>query len=414
MVPSWLVFVASLPLLPNGKLDRRALAQLAATAQLPQAEGSAPRTALEAELARLWEDLLGVRPVGIHSDFFDLGGHSLLAVRLLVRIRQQFGREISLAALFGGATIERLAGLLEEKEGAAESPVVILQPEGSRAPFVCVHPIGGGVLVYGALARLLGSDQPFYALQAFGLGGGRRVPQATIEGMAEAYLSALRRVQPMGPYRLGGWSYGGVVAFEMARQLEAAGEEVALLALIDTLAPSDSSEEAILDDSAVGLGLAREEARQLGKEWALTLADLNGLSGDARLLRVLAELQRVGIVGPEIELPDLSGFLDDYKARMSMLMRYRPGMYAGKVTLFRAREIDDEERAQILATQEVSLADPALGWERVASGGVEVRLVGGHHATVVLEPHVRELAEALRVCLDPAAEPLVTSPQEEV
>jgi len=203
----------------------------------------APRTAAEAVLAEIWQEVLGVERVGISDSFFDLGGHSLLAVLLMARIEKRCGRSLPLAALFAAPTVEALAALLD-RAGAqpGRSPLVAIRPAGRLAPFFCVHPVGGQVLCYLDLVRHLAPDLPFYALQS----PPDLVPQpaapppgpASIEGMAARYLSEVRRVQPRGPYRLGGWSLGGVIAFEMARQLAAEGERVSFLALIDSLPPA--------------------------------------------------------------------------------------------------------------------------------------------------------------------------------
>ncbi|MCP4562897.1 MAG: non-ribosomal peptide synthetase, partial [Bosea sp.] len=189
---------------------------------IPVAEGAdlAPRDTVELRLARIWEELLGVQPVGIRSDFFALGGHSLLAVRLMARIRQEFGRDLPLATLFQDRTVEHLAAQLRRQQGETDRrALVAMRSQGIRPPFFCVHPVGGNVLCYGDLARHLGSDQPFYGLQVPDCEGELFLTE--IDEMARHYAAAVREVQPQGPYRLGGWSMGGVVAFEMARQLEA-------------------------------------------------------------------------------------------------------------------------------------------------------------------------------------------------
>ncbi len=237
MVPSAFIALDALPLTPSGKVDRRALSSLEGARPQVGTPFVPPRTPLEKLLAGLWERVLQVGAVGVHDSFFELGGHSLLAVRLMAQIQEVTGRRLSVAALFEAPTVERLASLLRQEAGTW-TPLVPIQRNGSRRPFFCVHPVGGNVLCYAELARELGPDQPFYGLEARGLTG-EEEPCETIEAMASLYVAAVRAVQPEGPYLLGGWSMGGVIAFEMARQLQQRGEQVELLALIDSYAPRD-------------------------------------------------------------------------------------------------------------------------------------------------------------------------------
>ena len=194
----------------------------------------APRDALELQLVRIWEELLDKRPVGVHEDFFQIGGDSVLAMSLLARIVNETGYNLPAGGIFQARTIAKLAAVLHEGcSPEAWSPLVPIQPEGSAAPFFCVHPGGGNVLCYLRLSQHLGADQPFYGLQAPGLDGICE-PLNTVEEMAERYVAAIRRSYPHGPYALGGWSVGGVVAYEMAQRLRADGQEVRTLAIMDS------------------------------------------------------------------------------------------------------------------------------------------------------------------------------------
>ncbi|MCZ0900911.1 thioesterase domain-containing protein, partial [Microcoleus sp. HI-ES] len=173
----------------------------------------------ESTLAQIWSKILNTEPVGIGDNFFDLGGDSLLAIRLINEISQQFERELPLSALFLHPTIEGLADSLDSGTNSEEwSPLVAIKPRGKNPPFFCVHPIFGVVFPYVELAFGLGENQPFYGLQPKGIDG-ESSPLTSIEDMAADYIAALRTVQPKGPYFLGGWSFGGLVAFEMAQQL---------------------------------------------------------------------------------------------------------------------------------------------------------------------------------------------------
>lgn len=204
----------------------------------PAIKEAEPRRAAnptERKLQAIWESLLGTSPIGLNENYFELGGTSILAVRLFAQIAREFQRKLPLSILFEAQTIAHLAEVLQT-EGASPdwSPLVAIQPNGSRPPFFCMHGGGGNVLIYRELSRHLGIDQPFYGLQAQGLDG-ERPCLTTIEEMASLYVKEIRRVQPMGPYYLGGYCMGGTVAYEMAQQLKAQGDEVALLALFDTM-----------------------------------------------------------------------------------------------------------------------------------------------------------------------------------
>ena len=232
LVPTAIVAVDDLPMTPSGKVDR---------ASLPAPDRStidrqvvAPRDAVEARLVSLWEDVLPARPIGVTDDFFDLGGHSLLAIRLLARVEAEFGRRLPLSSLLRGTTIEDIAARLRDDEGGPWSPLVALRPGGSGPAFFCVHAADGFLFPFYDLARRLG--RPFFGVQPFGMDDDGPA-SASVEEMAARYVDAALATQPEGPYHLGGWSLGGLVAFEMARRLVEAGSEVATVAILDTPAP---------------------------------------------------------------------------------------------------------------------------------------------------------------------------------
>jgi amino acid adenylation domain-containing protein len=225
MVPSVFVSLEKMPLTPNGKVDRRALPAPDLRLSM-KANYVPPRDTIELQLAQIWEEVLDVRPIGVRDNFFDFGGHSLLAISLMTRIQQQFGKNLSLATLFQNPTVDQLATILRSSTGSHTSAIVVtLQPGGSQQPFFCVHPGQGTVLAYVDLARCLGSEQPFYGLESLGLYEENK-PYSSVEEMATHYIEAMRTIQPQGPYNLGGWSFGGLVAFEMAQQLALQGQEV--------------------------------------------------------------------------------------------------------------------------------------------------------------------------------------------
>jgi len=378
MVPAAFVVLERLPLLPNGKVDRRALPEPQAEAEISQVPARGP---VESQLVRIFEEVLGT-PVGVGDDFFERGGHSLLAVRLLARVREQFGRALPLVTLFERPTVKQLAELVTRRDEPARpwSPLVEVRPgtDPEKPPFFCVHPAGGSVLVYAALARHLGGEQAFYGLQARGIDG-HGEPFDRIEEMAACYLEAVRQVQPAGPYFLGGWSLGGTVAFEMARRLQQEGEAVALLAIVDIHARAFSSVEE-LDTTDLLMGM-------IGEWLPVTAEELRGLEPDDQLAHALGRAQEIGALPASYGMAEARRLLEVYEANLAARRSFAPRPYPGRIDLFRAREQPPD-----------APADPTMGWAEVADR-VEVHGVPGSHQNVVREPHVRELARQLGSCL---------------
>jgi amino acid adenylation domain-containing protein len=401
MVPSAFVMVDALPLTPNGKLDRQALP---APGQKPPELDRifvAPRDDLEFQLAQIWEELLNIRPIGVTSSFFDLGGHSILAVRLMTQIQKRFSRDLPLSVLFQAPTIEHLADLLRQQTRSLPwSPLAKIQPTGSKLPLFLIHPIGGEVLGYAGLARHLGPDQPLYGLQAPNLAevGDDDIP---IEDMAAFYIEAIRTVQPEAPYLLGGWSFGGIVAFEMAHQLHREGQEVALLIMLDTWSPD--IHRVPPDDAQLLVELARTQARMKGKDLSLSPEYLRGLDPDQQVSYVLEQAKIAHIIPPDIEAPWLRRFLQGYKARGRAVYNYLPPVYPDRITLFRASK-KNSEFLDYLEKMGVDVDDPTLGWGKLSSEPVEIHIVPGYHETMCQEPYVQALAGRLSACIQEATE----------
>jgi amino acid adenylation domain-containing protein len=391
MVPSAFVRLEALPLTPNGKVDRKALP---APGERPGDEHTfvPPRTQIEALLVEIWEYLLQTRPIGVHDDFFHLGGHSLLAVRLMAAILDRTGRQLPLASLFSARTVAGLAAELSiiRAVGANASPLVALRRTGSRRPFFCVHPVGGGVLCYEPLARLMGPEQPFYALQALGVERDEGAQQ-TVEAMAERYLAAVRAVQPEGPYQLGGWSFGGLIAFEMARQLTAAGEEVAALVLLDSRVPRAAP---------TGDAMAGFEA-QMAAELGLTLTEeeLAPLGPVAALARVVEVAEEAGTLPRGRGAALVHGIRATRQAATVAASRYAARSWNGSLTLLRAQDTEG------------LLPEEDFGWGRLCATPIAVRAVPGTHGSMVRTPHVEEVARVLMRVLDAAGGGLATRPE---
>nr|WP_255217199.1 non-ribosomal peptide synthetase [Myxococcus sp. AM010] len=385
MVPSVVRVLAALPLTPNGKVDRKALPAPDALRPESTRAYAAPRDAFELVLARIWEELLGTGPIGIHSDFFELGGHSLLAMRLVSLIRERLGRSLPVVSLFQAGTLAELASRLRQAPGHV-SPLVPIQSGGSRRPVFCVHPVSGNVLPYLELARCLGPDQPFYAFQAPGLEG-ERAPLGTVEAMAATYVEAMRGVQASGPYRLAGWSLGGVVAFEMARQLEQQGEQVEQLTLIDAYA-FDQRPVAPVGAEWIAARFVEFTGQLLGLPVSELMADAQP-ADEASLLGRLLELgRRTGVLPPGVGAEQLHVLYRVYERNLRALWDYQPGRYGGRVTLLRASE-----------THVPTGTDG--GWGALAAGGVEVHELSGDHHSILRAPAVDVLAEMMTLKSSP-------------
>jgi amino acid adenylation domain-containing protein len=380
MLPSAFVFLDALPLTPNGKIDRRAL-------PAPEQTGSdlaeilvPPRDVLELGLVQIWQDLLGVQPIGIRHNFFELGGHSLLAVRLVSRIRQQWGQSLPLATLFQNPTIEHLANVMRRRAKPLTSSALVTLQKGDarKRPLFLVHAAGGGMMCYADLVRHLGASQPCYGLQARGLDGDQE-PDTQIEVMARSYIELLRTAQPQGPYLLGGWSLGGVIAFEMAQQLTAQGQAVALLVLIDSYAPTGKPEA---EDE---LTLLARFGRDLGVSWQTVPYDLDYLKQldlDERLAYLLEQAQRARVMPPDIELAQIRRLFHVYQSNVTAIRQYVASPYSGAITLFKAQEAQTE-------------AGMDLGWGKLAVTGVTVQQIPGDHYSAMREPNVKAWAGQL-------------------
>jgi amino acid adenylation domain-containing protein len=423
MVPSALVPLDEMPVSATGKVDRGALPAPSAVDDEPRLY-TPPRTMVEHQLAQIWTGLLGIAQVGVREDFFELGGHSLLALRMFAEIEKLTGRRLPLAALFEGATIEHLATRIESVVyDEAEPPVVVLQGEGTATPFVMIHgDVRGGGWYCRRLAPLLGADVPLIVLPTLrpGDAGG---PE-TVEGMAAQHVRTLRSVQPSGPYRIGGYCAGGMIAFEMARQLEANGDRVERLVLIDAVAGNARFRRlAPLIDAA---SRAPTEAQRLERRSAL-LTRLRYYSGRLRRVRqqgasaqvnwVLTNIRR-RLTGAQkaANLPQVAPGThrrseEEFNARpgTDLLLfqgraagAYIPAAYDGAIDLIVSVEPTGQVSKELSAAMGAGAAAPELhtgrrGWERV-SPLVRVHPILNSHLGLITDG-LPVLAEHVRACL---------------
>lgn len=325
MIPAAVVVLDELPLTPHGKLDRKALPAPDFTTA---ASVSHPRDTREEVLCALFADVLGLERVGIDDSFFDLGGNSLSATRLITRLRTTLGVNLPVRALFGASTVEqlaaRLAGTDRDREPIAGNGCLLpLRAQDSRPALFCVHPVEGISLGYAGLLAHLGADQPVYGFQAAGLDRPERLP-AKLEQMARDYIEHMLAVQPEGPYHLLGWSFGGVVAHEMAVQLQQMGKEVALLAMMDSH-PGDALTGGMSEEDALALlltsaGADPAEARTHGVDRAEVLERVGQGQGHLTLL----------------DTDQLSAVVDICRNNAQLMAEYTPSPYRGDVLFFTA------------------------------------------------------------------------------
>ncbi len=348
----------------------------------------APSTPLETELAAIWRELLGIERIGVHDDFFELGGQSLTAVRFFARIRSKYGVDLPIITLLDAPTIEGCvqvlsaalaAGPVEPAVGPGFRSLVEIQPGGTHQPFYCVHGAGGNVLNFRELARALGPEQPFYGLQARGVDGTLR-PHVTLEEMASAYFREIQTVQPTGPYMIGGYSGGGLVALEIARLMTDAGHAVNLLALIDTLHPAVPVRK---------MTLARYVQRILDEGPAYLRQAVGGRMTKRRSKRDLAEIRSLLANGQPIP-PDLRE-IHLIRSFEEAVARYRPRPWKGSAILFRVEQLDYIHRD----------APEAYGWDEVISD-VTVNRVPGTHANLLLGLEAASLIDALGLAIEGA------------
>jgi aspartate racemase len=375
MVPADFVFLETMPLTPNGKVDRKALPAPQAREVERQEDFVAPRDNFELTMTRLWEQILNKRPISVRDNFFELGGHSLAAARLMGQVEKEFGKNLLLTDLLQAPTVEELVAMVRlETPSTARSAVIALQPLGSKPPFFFVHGLGGTVMRFRDLARHMAPDQPFFGIQAKGLDGAEACLNR-VEDMAELYLRDLRSAHPEGPYYLGGYSFGGYVALEMARRLLQQGEEVRSLMLLDTYVGGSQSllGRFMTLSSAQKIAYVRRRAQRYRKNLKRRI--------EFWFLPPAVKKVRRGCGAAEHS--------------------YELTPYPERIVLFRAGEKGLR-----------GLEEPGDGWQKYAAGGLEIHELDGDHGNILNEPNVQFLAAELRQRLERAqseSSPIVTT-----
>jgi amino acid adenylation domain-containing protein len=370
MIPAFFQMLEQLPRTPSGKVDRSRLSALELDATRTVV---GPRTELEASLVRLWEEALDVRPIGVTDNFFDLGGHSLLATRLCAQLSEQTGHRLHVATFFQAPTIAELAARLSEQPDQSAGLLVPLRTHGLGTPYFCVPGIGDNPFIFADLARHLATDRPVYAFrfpdEAREM---QSSPRELVTTIARELVDRVRSVQPRGPYLLGGYCFGGLIAFEMAQQLRDSGEPVAALTIFEMFLPGASR----LPDARDRLAYHLRFLRSVGWRDRIGFVKRHGRRRLARFGRRLSP--RLGDAVAQLTLPSAGDF-SPHRA------------YAGRLTLFRGSEQPDG-----------LTFDHDMGWGGLASEGVVVHEMDGHHTDAYKEPSISKWISALRDTLEQA------------
>ena len=399
MIPSTFVLLDKFPLTSNGKIDRKAFPAPSYVDIQPAHDFVRPRTETEKTLAAIWSEVLKVDNIGINDDFFELGGDSLLAIKAVSRIQDVFEVSMPLSTLLQAPTIASLAEILGKKHWVPSwSSLVPIRSGGSKPAVFFMHSHSSNVLEYYSLANRLESDQPVYALQARGLNG-QVVKNSSVEEMVSAYLDEVRSLQPNGPYYLGGFCFGGVLALEAAQQLTAAGQEVALVVMIQSMHPDfmrfkpditmfrrwwyRTTKRVNLELENLsygGKGYFVQRSRRLwDRVRARTAIAFYNMSANDSI-----DLSRL----PMYQILEALGIQHD-----KAYEKYAPRPYYGDVVIFRASK-------QLSGL----MADEYLGWRGVLHGHLDVCEVPGHQQNLLAEPNVSGLARELSARLK-AAQP---------
>lgn len=373
MIPSAFVTLGELPLTANGKVDRSALPD--PHENLSETVFVAPRTPFEETLAKVWARVLRLDRVGVHDNFFELGGHSLLAVRLAREIEIALNKTLPPAMLFQFPTVEQVAGAVGERNLPALSPLVPVRSTGSKPPLFFVH----GDYGYGHFPTYLKRDRPFYGLAQHL--EGRVLRHTSVEQIAAYYVSKVRTVQPAGPYFIGGHSVGALIAFEMAQQLRRDGEPIAMLVLLEA---ATKEQEAAADAASVG---SKRRDSALAVSRAAPKAKLMYFSSWLKKQLRMGMCEIYHVLNRPLP-PKLQKFylrkIVFAKIYREAARDYRPKAYPGHIVYFKAR---------------AATRDSAERWRSLAQGGLEVHEVSGGHATMLRDPHAKELAGELAACI---------------
>jgi thioesterase domain-containing protein len=382
MIPSFYIELETFPINPNGKVDHAALAAMDVLPTSKETSFIAPNTDLEKRLKGIWEDLLNVQPIGLRDNFFTLGGHSLLAVRLFSRIESELAIKLPLAPFFESPTIESQARSIEDHELEVGATIVAVEAQGEKPPFFCISPTVIDVMTYIELSKHMGKDQPFYALYSPILGQWRTGANQR-KAIALQFIEKIREISPQGPYLIGGYSAGGIVALEVAQEMERMSLDVALLVLFDTFGPTPPKRLPWVTPWLFNLLLlVRRVESYLWKFWILDWKDKLDYLRISKVRSWISDRYlEVGKMDERELLEETHHFLED--------STYAPESYDGNVLLIRANK-------GLLGVE----YDPKLGWGETFTGNFEICTVPGDHEAILFGPRSQHVAEQLKNYFD--------------
>ncbi|EGK09175.1 non-ribosomal peptide synthetase [Desmospora sp. 8437] len=384
MIPTHFIFMDAFPVHENnGKLDYKAF-----PSPIPSRDKEvylAARDRMELEMVKLWEKVLHINDIGLTDNFFDIGGHSLKAVELLDAIHETFDVELPLTTLFQKSTVMELCDHIRDEVPIWGEILVCMQKgDGSEAPFVMIHPGGGGVLCYYHLTKALGAHQTVYGIQAVGYESGES-PLTDIHEMADLYVERLCAQLPRGPYRFLGWSFGATLAYEMTRRMEKRGKKVEFLGLLDAH-PFDCR-----DESSLTISRNSDSLVAWAERMGMDKKELEGLDREQQLLRILR-------LGQERQILPVSADVSTVKKYLEIMMANRSAARSYTVTKPIQTDLHLFQVQELSPLDPVSLVDPSR-WYRRTAGHVREYSIKGHHHNLIDPPHVEFLAKQIRRAL---------------
>ncbi|MFC1617491.1 amino acid adenylation domain-containing protein, partial [Candidatus Margulisiibacteriota bacterium] len=416
MVPGAFIVVDKFPLTPNKKIDRKALAAMEIDVERSEKGLIRPRNKIERELVRIWENILKVKPIGVNDNFFELGGHSLMIVSMVAQAKKKMNANVSLSAFLQNPTIENVANIIGSTgKGLGYNPLVPLRTTGTKTPIFAVHAVDGNTFCYESIIKHLDAEQPFYALRAQGLDHGT-VPISNINIIAAKYIENIKTIQPQGPYMIAGFSIGGIIAFEIARQLKVSGDEVQNLILIDSFAPELSQKYS--NEEELFMLLLRDLTILTNINILPAYGKLRGLGDKVTSMDVekdlknLSQTEKLNIIwecikGAELFAGEKEFFLRQfnvYKNLTEAIFAYESEAIDIDTVLFKASgekiEFGEEitkgwlEDKKILEMMKRLTQNPMLGWEKYVKS-VDLEIVEANHYNILQEPNVKLLADKI-------------------
>ena len=386
MIPGAFVAMAFIPLLPNGKLD---LSHLPLPERKKLTEYTPPKSDMEKSLTLIWSHILKVDNISIHDNFFDLGGHSILAIQLIHTIFVELNIEVSVSDLFHFPTIASMANRLQNNGiSYSNEKLVFIQPHGKKTPIFAPHPAGGNVICYARLASNLGTERPFLGLQQC-----LDSTSTTIESMASEYIHIIKKKQSSGPYNLLGWSLGGVIAHEIAHQLESAGDEISFLGLVDCFIAQKVLHETPWREFDFMMYFLKDFRLSVQTQTHINPDDLSPINSEMDIVNFFEKAKEKNILSRQINTSDLFARYLKFKDNLKTLISHQPNQINSSMFLFSAKTVDN-------IIGELKTRDNAHEWQQYTRGTLTVRFVPGNHYSMLESANCDQLAQEINQHID--------------